>query len=261
MKKSSTLMLSYIIFLVITVIIKFCFGWTGLGQVALAATIAGFFFAFADLLNWYISYKKPLVDAIKSEAAILKQFTHEAKEHIRKDADDIKQAVEIVKAYANKNNRIQEFIDRCEETNHGCYQFIDAIEGCKLEMNKIEKGLDKITNKLSRIGTLEVVLAILGFVAFFLLLCLKPIVEFVMPFGETITVLAFVTIMFNYFLRDVLEDKGKKELTDMNNQITHDRAYVEDVIKNMRKTNCLETAQKLAEEMEKHSNMGVYING
>ena len=57
MKKSNALMLSYIIFLVLSILTQIIFDWEGLNIIAIAATIAGCFFAFSDLANWYVSYQ------------------------------------------------------------------------------------------------------------------------------------------------------------------------------------------------------------
>lgn len=255
MKKSSTLMLSYIIFLVATVIIRFCFGWTGLGQVALAATIAGCFFAFADLMGWYISYKKPLVEAMKEDLAIFKRYGDTAKEYIRRDIEDSRQAIELVKIYADEDERINEFISACETSAPRLQQMIEDIEDYKSEMDETEEELNKDTTKLFGIGIFEAIFAVCGFVTFFLLLCFNSIVEIVVPYGETVTVLAFAIIMLNYFLRDILEDHARKDLADINKHMQQEKANIEEIKTKMKESKYLETAQKLIELIETCKNM------
>ena len=243
-------MLSYIIFLIITVFIRFKYGWTGIGRVALAATIAGCFFAFSDLLNWYISYKKPIVQAMKEDLSIFKQYGETAKEYIRRDIDNSKHAIELVKKYADDDNRIKEFIRACEASEPNLRQMLEDIEGYKMEMDDTEDDLTKDTVKLFGMGLVEAFLAICGFVIFFTLLCFNSIVEIVVPYGETVTVLAFAIIMLNYFLRDVLEDHAKKELADINKHIQQEKANIEEINAEMEENKYIETAQKLVELIE-----------
>lgn len=250
MKKSSTLMLSYIIFLVITVIIRFRFGWTGLGRVALAATIAGCFFAFADLINWYISYRKPIVEAMTEDLAVFRKYGNTAKEYMRSDIEDSKQSIELVQSYADVDDRIKEFIGVCEASIPKLQQMIADIDSYELEMDETEEELDKDIGKLFWIGILEVILAICGFVTFFVLLCFNSIVDIVIPYGETVTVLAFAIIMFNYFLRDVLEDKAKKDLEDINHHIIQEKTNIEEINAKMTENKCLESAKKIVEFIE-----------
>lgn len=261
MKKSSTLMLSYIIFLVGTVIIRIRFGWTGIGQVALAATIAGCLFAFADLLNWYISYKKPVVEVIKEDIVIFRQYSDTVEEYICHDIDTSKQAVEIVKIYTDEDERIKEFINACEMSVPKLQQMIEDIENSKAEMDETERELDKDTVKLFGIGVLEAFLAILGFITFFILLCFNSVVTIVVPYGETVTVLAFAIIMLNYFLRDVLEDYAKKDLEDINNDIKQARTKIEEIKENMTEIKYVEAAQKLVELIEASKDLEDNVDG
>lgn len=250
MKKSSTLMLSYIIFLVITIIIRIKFNWTGLGQVALAATIAGCFFAIADILNWYISYKKPLVGAMREDLLILKQYEHAAKEYICRDIEDSKQSIELLQAYADEDDRIKEFIDICKTSIPQHKQMVREIESYEFEMVVTEEELRNDAARLLGIGILEAIFATLGFVSFFVLLCFKAIVEIVIPYGETVTVLAFAIIMLTYFLRDILEDKARKDLADINKHIKQEKRNVEKIKAKMTENKCLETAKNLLELIE-----------
>ena len=255
MKKSSTLMLSYIIFLVLTVIIKFRFEWGGLGQVALAATIAGCFFAFADLANWYISYRKPLVEAMEEDIVIFKQYSDTVIEYIRRDIENSKQAIELVAIYADEDCRIKEFISACETSAPHFQQMIKDIEGYQSEMDEIEIALNKATKKLFGISILDVIFATCGFVIFFILLCFNSIVELVVPYGEPVTVLAFAIIMLNYFLRDILEDHAKKDLADITEHMQQEKANIEEIKTKMEESNYIDIAKRIVEFIETRKNM------
>ena len=65
MKKSNALMLSYIIFLVIAFLVDCFFAWDGLGKVAMAATLAGLFFAIADLIGWRVASEQDFCKAVQ----------------------------------------------------------------------------------------------------------------------------------------------------------------------------------------------------
>jgi hypothetical protein len=54
MKKSNALMLSYLIFLFISLSAKILFDWNGLDIIALAASVSGLLFAISDYINWKI---------------------------------------------------------------------------------------------------------------------------------------------------------------------------------------------------------------
>lgn len=250
MKKSSTLMLSYIIFLVATVIIRFCFGWTGLGQVALAATIAGCFFAFADLMGWYISHKKPLVEAMQEDLKVFKRYGDTAQEYIRRDIQGSEQAMALVRTYADEENRVKQFISVCEAAAPRLQEMIEDIERYKSAMDETEEVLKEDSRKLFWIGVFEVAFAICGFIAFFLLLCFGTVVEIVAPYGEVVTVLAFAIIMLNYFLRDVLEDHAKKDLEDINKHIQQEKNNIEEINAKMAESKYVEAAEKLVEVIE-----------
>lgn len=62
MKKSSALMFSYIVILILTICATVYSEWNGIEQVALAATAAGLFFACADYFSWRASFNQPMVD-------------------------------------------------------------------------------------------------------------------------------------------------------------------------------------------------------
>lgn len=250
MKKSSTLMLSYIIFLVVAVVVRFGFGWTGIGQVALAATISGCFFAFADLLNWYISYKKPLIKAMKEDLVVFQKYRKTAKEYMVSDIEDSKKSIEMVQKYIDEDNRVKEFVEVCRESIQNLKKMIANIDNYEFEISDMKDELDKDTERLFWSGVLEAVFAICGFIAFFVVLCFNAIVEIVIPYGETVTVLAFAIIMFNYFLRDVLEDKAQKDLADINKRIKEEKYRIEEIKANMANNKCLEPAKKLVELIE-----------
>ena len=74
MKKSSALMLSYIVILILTICATVYSEWNGIEQVALAATVAGLFFACADYYGCWISFNQPMVDARKKH---LKEIKYE----------------------------------------------------------------------------------------------------------------------------------------------------------------------------------------
>jgi hypothetical protein len=87
-----------------------------------------------------------------------------------------------------------------------------------LEMKKGEESLKNITLKkeanLKNYRRLESLLVILGFISFFSIIVFDCIFSWISTKESSLTVIAFAVIMLTYFLKDVFEDKYKKQLEE-----------------------------------------------
>ena len=254
MKKSSALMLSYIVILILTIYAAVCSEWNGIEQVALAATVAGLFFALADLCGGGESSNRPMVDARKKHLNEYKVFLNEIYECTTKDEDDYNKAVGLLEPYRNSHKDVAEAISGLEET-------IKAISSVK---DKANEDLAKLPKKMKAVARLEVEIKILkwmdvfftamGFLAFFLLVIFDTFFDLIMPRGAIITVFAFAIIMCTYYIKDLFEEKGWEavEKTAKNTQKMKEKL---EQFKAVRNTNSeFEDAQKLAATLSKYPN-------
>ena len=108
MKKSNALMLSYMIFLVISIIAQIFFPWNGLDQIAMAATIAGVFFAFADLAGWYVSNQTNIENSLKETDEHIEEIYSIIIETIDMETQECSKILELIKPYREHNEHFKE---------------------------------------------------------------------------------------------------------------------------------------------------------
>ena len=211
MKKSNALMLSYIIFLAITVAVKLIWHWDGLGQIALAASAAGLFFAFADLAGWYYSSSLPYAEVFLEDIINLKESTSIAAKEKNNAKNNLNEAINLLSPYAEKKPKVAEIIKTCKELH-------DAKEDQETQLARIANNFDELMNMsedylrgIKRYRYVELLLACLGFLVFFILTCFDILVKIISPYEAVITVSAFVIIMLCYYLRDTVDEKIKRD--------------------------------------------------
>ena len=115
MKKSNALMLSYMIFLALAILAEVIFDWKGLDRISIAATVAGCFFAFADLSNWYVSYQSSLLDVLQKDFDVLVEFFNAMLKSVRANQKEMKDAVELIAPYKNNVDAISNLFSNSNE--------------------------------------------------------------------------------------------------------------------------------------------------
>lgn len=222
MKKSNALMLSYIIFLAITVVARLFCCWDGLDRISLAASGAGLFFAFADLAGWYVSCSLPYAKAFLKDVIITSEYVSTIIKDKSETKDNINRVIELLKPHADKKEKIPGIIRDCEQVYNSAAEVEMEYISIKNDTERLKTESEKQVENINKLQYLELGLACLGFITFFTLTCFDKLVELIAPYEAVITVTAFVFIMLCYFLRDTVEEKVKRESQEMD-QKTEER--------------------------------------
>ena len=251
MKKSNALMLSYIIILILTLVAGSYFGWDGIDQVALAATIAGFCFAIADYYGWEASYNQPMVDAQKEYLNSYRCYLNEVLTLARKDGADIKKAIELLEPYCNSHQSVVETLDEA-------YDLADVIDQAKTKANsslmnlpsKME-AVQKKERKIRRSSCTEAIAATMGFLVFFIIIIFDTLAEKLIPTSSIATIAAFILIMLNYFAKDLSEAKIQKDVSETAALTQEMKEKVAEYKVKLQETNLAENAKKMVADIEK----------
>ena len=115
MKKSNALMVSYMAFLIIALLASAIFQWDGLDKIAMATTIAGCFFAFADLAGWYVSYYMIYEENFKKINASFLDFYSLILNVIDKRCKEYSESKNLLLPYIDSNGKINPFINALED--------------------------------------------------------------------------------------------------------------------------------------------------
>ena len=212
MKKSNALMLSYIIFLIITLIADIFFEWNGLDEIAIAATVAGCAFALADLMGWFKSYLTNYWKSVQSTNNYVTSICEEEIDTAEEQNEEMEAALEKMTPYLDKNKKLaslrEDLLLFIEKNNEKIKDYKKLIE----EDYKTQKDVE---NQLSRCGLwqiLEITFITFGFVLFFIVTAFPFFIAILIPHQTIITIVAFVFIMLNYFLKDCIEENTKQKL-------------------------------------------------
>lgn len=212
MKKSNALMLSYIIFLVSTIIAQIFFKWDGLDRIAMATTAAGCFFAVADYCGWRASFAKTCYEKLQELSNILREFSQIKRDTVEMQNRQLSNAIETFLPYKATNEDIDSWIieaNKLLEKNEQTQAGIDAtITTCNTINPKISKGLKR--SQYTYI--VEMIFAVLGFIVFFTIIAFDYFALVITPYQSFITIFAFATIMCTYYHKDLYEEKWEQEL-------------------------------------------------
>lgn len=254
MKKSSSLMLSYILILLVTVIASAKYEWSGIDQVALATTMAGFFFAFADYFGWDASYNQHLVDAKKEYLSTYRSYLNEVLSMANKDSEENQQAIDLLTPYLELHESVAEVLDNAKE-------LADTIEQAKTNAStallKFPQRMEAVAEKEQKIKKdtlVEAIGATAGFFVFFLFVIFDSLAEKFMPASSLTTVAAFAIIMLNYLAKDLLEGGMQKDVAESAALCREMKQKVTNYKEKLHNTHLLENAQKMVSEIEKHLN-------
>ena len=136
MRKSNALMLSYMIFLTLAILAQLIFKWDGLDRISIAATIAGCFFALADLSNWYISYRTPLIEAIKKDFDNISFFGEVAENAVGSQQKELAESISLLAPYKDNYPGANKLISIAEEKIIENKNREKAIAEANIECNK-----------------------------------------------------------------------------------------------------------------------------
>ena len=190
MKKNNMFMLSYIIFVFIAFIVKFCWDFPMWAPIVTAITVASCIFSCADFTN---------IIATEYETDV-KDFTP-----LLDTAMDKCQKIE--KFFSNHKTQLEQLNTQGDELTETLLQGPEVVEEAKQQIISINNGL-KLKNILSRIGNwLTAPLIVTGFLSFFCTLAFEPISMFLVPIQDYLTVLAFGIMMLTQYFGNVVKEE------------------------------------------------------
>lgn len=250
MKKSNALMLSYIVFLAITVAAYVICDWNGLERIALAATIAGCFFAFSDLANWYVSSNLLHAEAAREKILSHCNFWKAILKSSQKQIDEAKESLELLQPYTERNDHITQII---QDSMILLSQFEENTEKTKKSYAECQdwlKTMDNTIHKIKAKETTEVILAIYGFISFFILIAFDQVMIYCQPYSSVITVIAFLIIVLTYYLRDRLDESVKRTKESVSKYISEQERHISELNSNLEVFPILDAAKKLIDKIE-----------
>lgn len=250
MKKSNALMLSYIVFLVITVIANLVYGWEGISQIALAASAAGFFFAFADLSNWYVSCLLPHSEMFLENIKYLKKYDTAIDSLDNNTKKQAKEALDTLEPYVEVDPCIAEFVQECKDTLARLEQSTSPDLELKKQVEELLTQSEKTVTKINHYKFGELGFAYLGFLVFFSLTSFDALVENIRPYESLITVAAFIIIMLTYYLRDTIDEKVKSRCEELQRDTEKIKLDIAEMEQRANRTYLTDTAKELSEMLK-----------
>lgn len=212
MKKSSTFMLAYIIFLFVSVGVSLCTEWDGIEKISVAATMAGYFFALADLMGWTQTTQVPAILTKIDEYEALAQCYQNDIESYHAALDEIRQAMKYLAKHKNKSKKINEMYATYVEVLSDMEKIENEEPQKDLHIAKTCKRHAKLRKRLKYLQPSADILFTLGFLDFLVILVFDDYMQRMLPHAEIFTILAFAIIMFTYFLKDILDEKYEKQI-------------------------------------------------
>lgn len=200
MKKSRIFMWAYVTFLLISSVINIFMSPNEVfHNIALSATLAGYFFAVADLIEYYIGAENKKKAITEKTIEIIRQSVKGLKLNENLTSDPTKSGENCSQ---NKNVTISQCLQELEQ----------KIGDLEKEVMQAEKQIKK--KECASAG-----FQITGFIVF-LLSCTY---RFLLPLPEktidAYTVMAFAVIMATYAIKEDVEDKLKKQEETINSLI------------------------------------------
>ena len=249
MKKSNTLMLSYMIFLALSLVAYWIFSWDGIDRISMAATIAGLFFAFADLMSWFISYNTSYCNSLKMMNQSMIDIYQKEIGDCGQQNNELESILEMLYPYVTKNKTVPMMIKQLKgqiETNNlNVKKYKDSVFECFEYDKEIVTNLEK--NKIYQIS--EVVLMILGFVLFFNIVSFDSFVSILTQYQSVATIIAFFIIMLNYFLKDCIEENTKQRFDDKRKKSEELKLQLKQLNEELNKIDLTEKAKQFISEI------------
>lgn len=251
MKKSNALMLSYMIFLVIALLASVIFKWEGLDRIAMAATIAGCFFAIADLCNWEASFLDYFYDKLIAVHQNLIDLDQTAIKYVQDRDQEMEHIIEKAKPYRDKHPKCEELIAIATDVLKTGVERKEDHSNSLLELNESFKKLKKEKEKSKRFEKAELYLMIWGFVLFFSIIVFDYFVCILTKYQTWATIIAFVVIMYNYYAKDVIEENQKIVLEGLTQKTTNNKLEMEKLVRELQELNLSDQVDSLIEAIEK----------
>ena len=251
MKKSNSLMLSYMIFLVIALLSKILLGWEGLDQIAMGATVAGCFFAFADLASWYVSNSTLIHEAMEKDIISFKAYCDIRLQEFRTYNKEAKDTQKMVAPYIGQHENFERLYNLCSTRIEKAEQALKELEQTVDNgINDMQAILKKDSLEISVFRVVDMVLITLGFVVFFSLITFDSIVSWLENYQSHATLIAFTVIMLNYFLRDIIDEKTKNKVDEILATVEDQKNKTKDLEEKLDKTPLLDKAKAMITQNE-----------
>lgn len=256
MKKPNTLVLSYVIFLAITVVIHLVGGWEGVDGVALAASISSCFFAFSDLANWHVTIKTSGADAMEEYIGLFGDYFNKVKISLLSVKQETMDTMAFLRTYGDQD---QDFsapvVDACSD-NLQLYEKWEAKISDALEnMDSLKKAVEKDRKQAKWIGAVESALAICGFVAFFIMTSFDVTRGLLMPYASIFTIAAFMVIVLIYFLKEAAQSKLTQKMAGQKERIVRDRDDIAQIEGHLQNHKLLDSAKEKMEKLRENGDL------
>lgn len=255
MKKSNALMLSYMIFLAVALLAKVIFRWEGLDQIAIGATVAGCFFAFADLSNWHVSNSALILDALQKEQNVFVAYCAVQIGTLKAQQKELEEVIVKMEPYSNQFEHAAKLVKLCSDRVAKLKQTLPELEiSTKEGLSDLQSMLDKERSKVSGFRMIDIVLITFGFIVFFVLTTFDKISNFLAGYQSYATIIAFIVIMLNYFLRDIVDEHTKEKAEEILVKAERHKNAIREAEEELKKTPLLDEANELIERIEKLNN-------
>ena len=213
MKKSNALMLSYIIFLAVALFVDVFFNWGGLGKVAMAAALAGLLFAIADLIAWRVTCEQDFCSIVQKALSEVILSVDKLKLRSESAIEENHEIIELISSREDRSGELSKILETSQADIRLQEENIQASEKNKSKAEDLNKKMQEMKNrKIRKFKKAETAIIVLGFVSFFVISAFDYLYALLLNVESEITVIAFGVIMVTYFLKDVFENRHKKEL-------------------------------------------------
>lgn len=233
MKKSNALMLSYIIFLLITLIANLFFSWDEIEKISLSATFAGLFFAFADFANWRMICKHEQYTAAKK---LLSEMIHSIDKRItfcERTIDSNNGLTSLIETKFKSDHPFNDVSNFVKATSSSYKVHAGDMAKMKDECSNMNNHLDKkILPQIGRWKNIEACFLIVGFVSFFVINSFANVYYALLSNASLLTVLSFGIIMLTYFLKDVYVNHDKLNFENLLQNIKQEEEKLEETMLN-----------------------------
>ena len=189
--------------------------WNGLDQIAMAATVAGFFFAVTDYYGWKASFEYSIYTKYQRMTDSLIKYTKLNINTVQNQNSEIAKVLTSLSPRKNEDYRIEQCIKNAE----------NILEKNKERLQKYEESLKTCDNLYSKTAAglkeskkhhaIEFVFGILGFICFFVIIAFSYLVFVITPYQSTVTVFTFALIMLNYYMKDEYQKKKEQETDEL----------------------------------------------
>jgi len=251
MKKSNALMLSYMIFLVVALLAKITFKWEGLDQIAMGATVAGCFFAFADLSSWYASNTELILNALQKDQNVFVEYCKAQLDKINAWKTEAEEICKRMVPYCGCLVHAADLIEFCTKRKEKLENAHTELEKSINEgLTKMQTLLDKENLRISFFRIIDIILITIGFVVFFALITFDGLSTLLTNYQSYATIIAFVVIMLNYFCRDIIDEHTKNQADRILAKAEKEKNTVIELEEEIKKTPLLDRANQLIEQIE-----------